>query len=236
MQIAPSTFPLFGTTGSKTHAELSPRNTAADSNTGDDGSSNREKQTINHGATHLWQPRGLGALAQLSSRLRRPPGEELPLTYRWVKGMVSNLDYLLAINVAAGRVLGDRLRHPIVPWVSDLLDKVSDDGELLDGVGGLAAAAVPTSATDRRREGWRDLTMTKFRLKKGDAQLDQSYAKAHPRHHIPESLSDLTLTVYLARRLPLQVRRKLTGVRWLSPGGFAKSRLTVCYSTLLSAY
>ncbi|CAN0375543.1 unnamed protein product, partial [Hapterophycus canaliculatus] len=50
---------------------------------------------------------------------RPPPGENLPLTYRWVKGMVSNLEYLLAVNAAAGRLVGDRSCHPIVPWVCD---------------------------------------------------------------------------------------------------------------------
>lgn len=68
--------------------------------------------------------------------------------------MVTNLEYLLAVNAAAGRVLGDRLCHPIVPWVSDLTCKV--DEEVKEEGGG---------------KGWRDLTMTKFRLHKGDAQV-----------------------------------------------------------------
>ncbi|CAM9221484.1 unnamed protein product, partial [Scytosiphon promiscuus] len=109
---------------------------------------------------------------------RPPPGEDLPLTYRWVKGMVSNLEYLLAVNAAAGRLVGDRSCHPIVPWVCDFTGRV-------------------------------DLTMTKFRLKKGDEQLDRSYSGGNPPHHIPESLSELTLVVYLARKLPLQVLREV---------------------------
>lgn len=79
----------------------------------------------------------------------------MPLTYRWVKGMVTNLEYLLAVNAAAGRVLGDRSCYPIVPWVTDFSARITDE----------------TSAGGRGGKGWRDLTITKFRLKKGDAQV-----------------------------------------------------------------
>lgn len=72
--------------------------------------------------------------------------------------MVTNLEYLLAVNAAAGRLLGDRASHPVVPWVSDLSQRVAG-----------------TEARAERYEGWRDLTMTKFRLKKGDAQVRQAY-------------------------------------------------------------
>lgn len=44
-------------------------------------------------------------------------------------------------------------------------------------------------------------------------KLDNSYSEAKPRHHIPESLSELTLTVYLARRLPLQVGTRQQALR-----------------------
>lgn len=91
---------------------------------------------------------------RLANNPRHPPGEDLPLTYRWVKGFVTNLEYLLAVNAAAGRLPGDRSCHPIVPWVSDLSQPVGE-GVCVDGSG----------------KGWRDLTMTKFRLKKGDEQV-----------------------------------------------------------------
>lgn len=98
---------------------------------------------------------------------RRPPGEDLPLTYRWVKGMVSNLEYLLAVNAAAGRVVGDRSCHPIVPWVCDFTRKMTEEE---GDVGG-----AENGQEDGGGKGWRDLTMTKFRLKKGDAQVFFSY-------------------------------------------------------------
>ena len=46
------------------------------------------------------------------------------------------------------------------------------------------------------------------RLKKGDEQLDQTFAHASPPHHVPESICELTYTVYRARCLPIAQLRK----------------------------
>lgn len=115
------------------------------------------------------QPRHIEGLPRrpLVATPRRAPGEDLPLTYRWVKGMVSNLEYLLAVNAAAGRVVGDRSSHPIVPWVSDFARKVTEGGK--EDVG-----CAQKEQEENGGQGWRDLTMTKFRLKKGDEQVNFS--------------------------------------------------------------
>ncbi len=46
--------------------------------------------------------------------------------------------------------------------------------------------------------GWRQLDRIKYRLAKGDDQLDESYRR-QPAHHVPELLSDIGYMVYRAR-------------------------------------
>ncbi|OQS01931.1 hypothetical protein THRCLA_05639 [Thraustotheca clavata] len=99
------------------------------------------------------------------------------LVDRWIVGDVSNLEYLLAINQAAGRTMRSLSKHPVLPWVIDFVGN------------------------------FRDLTKSKFRLMKGDSQLDHTYTQTG--HHIPENLSDITVAVYLARCLPMQMLRSI---------------------------
>ncbi|XP_045135367.1 WD repeat-containing protein 81-like isoform X3 [Portunus trituberculatus] len=73
------------------------------------------------------------------------------LTQLWVGHQITTLDYLLCLNFFAGRKFNVPNHHPIVPWVTDFSTRTS---------------------------GWRDLTKTKFRLNKGDQQLDQTYQMA----------------------------------------------------------
>lgn len=63
--------------------------------------------------------------------------------------------------------------------------------------------------TNMRTGGWRDLKKTKFRLAKGDAQLDSTFKYSTPPHHIPESLSELTFHIYLARTTPMHVLKRV---------------------------
>ncbi|XP_042298686.1 WD repeat-containing protein 81 [Sceloporus undulatus] len=127
----------------------------------------------------------------LSSQEPREGLGELVLD--WVSGRLSNFDYLMHLNHLAGRRTGDPNYHPVLPWVTDF---TTQDGK------------------------FRDLRKSKFRLNKGDKQLDFTYEMTkqafvagsgpageppHVPHHISDVLSDITYYVYTARRTPRSV-------------------------------
>ncbi|KAF1803870.1 hypothetical protein FB192DRAFT_1279468 [Mucor lusitanicus] len=104
---------------------------------------------------------------------------EEPLVIRWVKGTISNYSYLMALNHLAGRREGDPNFYPILPWITDF-------------------------SGDSIADGWRNFKQTKFRINKGDEQLDFTFDGPVP-HHITDILSDITYYVYQARKTPIPV-------------------------------
>lgn len=105
---------------------------------------------------------------------------------RWWKGELSNYEYLLILNRLAGRRWGDHTFHTVMPWVIDFTVK-------------------PDEKSDT---GWRDLKKSKWRLAKGDEQLDFTFQTSEIPHHVSdECLSELAVCSYKARRLPLRILR-----------------------------
>ncbi|KAK1315616.1 hypothetical protein QJS10_CPA05g00123 [Acorus calamus] len=105
---------------------------------------------------------------------------------RWWAGELSNYEYLLLLNKLAGRRWGDHTFHIVMPWVIDF-------------------TVNPDEGSDA---GWRDLSKSKWRLAKGDEQLDFTYSTSEVPHHVSdECLSELAVCSYKARRLPLSVLR-----------------------------
>ena len=115
---------------------------------------------------------------------------------KWVRKEISNFDYLMALNMIAGRRLGEPNYHPVLPWVTDF-----------------------TSPNGKHR----DLTKSKFRINKGDFQLDITFKNVsdsdddlteNPPHHVSGVLSEITYHVYLARCTPKSVLQKHVRAKW----------------------
>ncbi|KAL3829307.1 hypothetical protein ACJIZ3_018109 [Penstemon smallii] len=106
--------------------------------------------------------------------------------YSWWKGELSNFEYLLILNKLSGRRWGDHTFYTVMPWVVDFSVKPDENNNA----------------------GWRDLSKSKWRLAKGDEQLDFTYSTSEIAHHVSdECLSELAVCSYKARRLPLSVLR-----------------------------
>lgn len=52
---------------------------------------------------------------------------ETSVTQRWVRGEISNFQYLMFLNTLAGRSYNDLMQYPVIPWI--LADY---DSEVLD--------------------------------------------------------------------------------------------------------
>uniref|UniRef100_A0A2N9EIF4 BEACH domain-containing protein n=1 Tax=Fagus sylvatica TaxID=28930 RepID=A0A2N9EIF4_FAGSY len=99
---------------------------------------------------------------------------------KWWRGEMSNFEYLLILNRLAGRRWGDHTFHTVMPWVIDFSMKPDKNSDV----------------------GWRDLSKSKWRLAKGDEQLDFTYSTSEIPHHVSdEFLSELAVCSYKARRL-----------------------------------
>lgn len=157
----------------------------------------------------------------------RPVGYYEPITSKWVTGKISNFEYLLAINQAAGRRMVDPLYHPVLPWVTDFTAEYIPHqfhNFHREKLRGYSSGGVADSFLKNRAKGisltqdfaknpnsshLRDLTKSKFRLSKGDPQLHTTFRHSDPPHHIPETLSELTFYIYMARCTPIHVLQRI---------------------------
>lgn len=109
----------------------------------------------------------------------------------WINNQISNYTYISALNKYSGRKYGDPNCHYVFPWVSDF--------------------------SSRCGKNWRDLRKSKYRLNKGDHQLDLTYdnSQAQVPHHVSDVLSSITYYVYMARRTPKTVLCKHVRTIWV---------------------
>ncbi|XP_074040724.1 WD repeat domain 81 isoform X2 [Leptinotarsa decemlineata] len=109
----------------------------------------------------------------------------------WIEGQISNFTYIMFLNKFSGRVWGDPNCHYVFPWVTDF--------------------------TSRCGKNWRDLKKSKYRLNKGDHQLDLTYnnCQSQVAHHVSDVLSPITYYVYMARQTSMSVLCKNVRTVWV---------------------
>ena len=127
-------------------------------------------------------------------------------TKKWCDREISNLEYLLILNEAAGRRAGQPNNHPVVPWVCDFTSK---------------------------DEGRRDLSKSKFRLTKGDAALDLTYESGN--HHVTDVLSEITYYTYKSRITDKSVLCKYVRPSWV-PAEYPASIQRLVFKNKIHTY
>ena len=118
-------------------------------------------------------------------------GELANITKSWCDKKISNFNYLLIINSIAGRKLLCPYNHPIFPWVSDF---------------------------QSLNTNLRDLSVSKFRLNKGDPHLDLIYQASKNSttgpYHLTEFLSEISYFVYKSRVTSKEILCKHVRRQW----------------------
>lgn len=109
----------------------------------------------------------------------------------WIDGDISNFTYITTLNNLSGRRIGDPNCHHVFPWVTDFAARCG--------------------------KNWRDLKKSKYRLNKGDQQLDLTFegSQTQVSHHVSDVLSEITYYVYMARRTPKSVLCKNVRTNWV---------------------
>jgi WD repeat-containing protein 81 len=108
----------------------------------------------------------------------------------------------MALNAAAGRTLVDGTNHPCLPWITDFTEQWGGWRNLE-----VHFIFLQTQMVDCKPKSFLLLQRSKFRLAKGDAQLDVTYRGIE--HHIPENLSEITYYMYAARVTPIHVLQRI---------------------------
>ncbi len=82
------------------------------------------------GKSRLWLPRGSTPVHARVAYKRSMKALRQEYTKKWLGGGMTNFDYLMALNVLAGRSFNDITQYPVFPWV--VADYESEELDLTD--------------------------------------------------------------------------------------------------------
>ncbi|KAJ4438847.1 hypothetical protein ANN_14800 [Periplaneta americana] len=115
---------------------------------------------------------------------------ETSVTQRWVRGEISNFQYLMHLNTLAGRSYNDLMQYPVFPWI--LADYESEELELSD----------PATFRDFSRPMGAQSPERLEQFKKRYKEWDDPHGETPPYHYGTHYSSAMIVCSYLVRMEP----------------------------------
>ena len=115
---------------------------------------------------------------------------ETSVTQRWVRGEISNFQYIMSLNTLAGRSYNDLMQYPVFPWV--LADYTSEDLDLTNPRTFRNLARPMGAQTSARLE----------QFKKRYRDWDDAGTDSPPYHYGTHYSSAMIVSSYLVRAEP----------------------------------
>ncbi|XP_037804794.1 WD repeat and FYVE domain-containing protein 3-like [Penaeus monodon] len=115
---------------------------------------------------------------------------ETSVTHRWVRGEISNFQYLMHLNTLAGRSYNDLMQYPIFPWV--LADYASEELDLTSSITFRDLSKPMGAQTPERLE----------QFAKRYREWDDPSGETPPYHYGTHYSSAMIVSSYLVRMEP----------------------------------
>ncbi|CAK9831938.1 WD repeat and FYVE domain-containing protein 3 [Anthophora retusa] len=115
---------------------------------------------------------------------------ETSVTQRWVRGEISNFQYLMHLNTLAGRSYNDLMQYPIFPWI--LADYDSEELDLTD----------PATFRDFGKPMGAQSPERLLQFKKRYKEWDDPHGEMPPYHYGTHYSSAMIVCSYLVRMEP----------------------------------
>ncbi|XP_018321850.1 WD repeat and FYVE domain-containing protein 3 [Agrilus planipennis] len=115
---------------------------------------------------------------------------ETTVTQRWVRGEISNFQYLMYLNTLAGRSYNDLMQYPVFPWI--LADYDSEELDMAD----------PSTFRDFTRPMGAQSPERLEQFKKRFKEWDDPHGETPPYHYGTHYSSAMIVSSYLVRLEP----------------------------------